>query len=56
MALHSILVTLATRFGPVPSDTEALVRRSAPELLDDMFKRALTAESLEMVFASDSRH
>jgi len=54
--IDSILVTLETRFGLVPSDMEAQIRRSAPELLDDLFKRALTAASLELVFSSDSRH
>ncbi|MGF7205747.1 hypothetical protein GGE65_000305 [Skermanella aerolata] len=54
--IDSILVTLETRFGSVPSDMEAQVRRSAPELLDDLFKRALTVASLELVFTSDNRH
>lgn len=54
--IDSILVTLETRFGSVPDDIEAQVRRSAPELLDDLFKRALTAASLELVFTSDNRH
>ena len=54
--IESILVTLETRFGSVPGDMEAQVRRSSPELLDDLFKRALTAASLELVFTSDSRH
>jgi predicted transposase YdaD len=54
--IASILVTLETRFGPVPDDMEIQVRRSAPELLDDLFKRALTAASLELVFTSDNRH
>ena len=54
--IDSILVTLETRFGSVPDDMEAQVRRSAPELLDDLFKRALTAASLELVFTSDNRH
>ena len=54
--IDSILVTLETRFGSVPGDMEAQIRRSAPELLDDLFKRALTAASLEIVFTSDNRH
>jgi hypothetical protein len=54
--VETILITLQTRFGQVPEDMEAQVRRSSPELLDDLFKRALTAASLELVFTSDSRH
>ena len=54
--IESILVTLQTRFGSVPGEMEAQVRRSSPELLDDLFKRALTAASLELVFTGDSRH
>jgi predicted transposase YdaD len=54
--IDSILVTLETRFGAVPGDMEAQVRRSAPELLDDLFKRALTAATLELVFTSGNRH
>jgi hypothetical protein len=56
MSDETILITLETRFGPVSSDMEAQVRRSSPELLDDLFKRALTAASLELVFTGDSRH
>jgi hypothetical protein len=55
-AVETILVTLQTRFGPVSDDMEAQVRRSPPDLLDDLFKRALTAASLELVFTGDSRH
>jgi hypothetical protein len=54
--IETILVTLQTRFGPVPEDMEAQVRGSSTELLDDLFKRALTAASLELVFTGDSRH
>jgi hypothetical protein len=54
--VENILIALQTRFGPVPEDMESQVRRSSPELLDDLFKRALTAASLELVFTSDSRH
>ena len=54
--IETILVTLQTRFGSVPDDMEAQVRRSSPDLLDDLFKRALTAASLELVFTGDSRH
>jgi len=54
--IESILITLETRFGQVPEDMEAQVRRSSTELLDDLFKRALTAASLELVFTGDSRH
>src|SRR4051812_47096232 len=54
--VETILIALQTRFGQVPEDMEAQVRRSPPELLDDLFKRALTAASLKLVFTSDSRH
>jgi hypothetical protein len=54
--VENILIALQTRFGPVPEDMEAQVRRSSPESLDDLFKRALTAASLELVFPGDSRH
>jgi hypothetical protein len=54
--VETILVTLQTRFGQVPEDMEAQVRRSSPELLDDLFKSALTVDSLDLVFAGDSRH
>jgi hypothetical protein len=54
--VENILIALQTRFGPVPEGMEAQVRRSSPESLDDLFKRALTAASLELVFPGDSRH
>ena len=54
--VETILVTLQTRFGQVPEDMEAQVRGSSPDVLDDLFKRALTAASLELVFTGDSRH
>jgi hypothetical protein len=54
--VETILITLQTRFGSVPGEMEAQVRRSSPELLDNLFKRALTAASLELVFTGDSRH
>lgn len=54
--VESILVTLQTRFGSVPGEMEAQVRGSSSDLLDDLFKRALTAASLELVFTGDSQH
>jgi hypothetical protein len=54
--VETILVTLQTRFGQVPEDMEARVRGSSPDVLDDLFKRALTAASLELVFPSNSQH
>jgi hypothetical protein len=35
---------------------KAQVRQSSPELLDDLFKRALTVALLELVFTGDKRH
>jgi predicted transposase YdaD len=48
---EDILIALETRFGPVSPEIQARIRRSAPEQLDGLFRRSLTASSLDGVFA-----
>ena len=52
----AILITLETRFGPLAAEMEDRVRRTVPEDLDALFRRALTAPSLEAAFGEDTRH
>ena len=54
--ITSILLTLEFRFGKVAADIEARVRQTAPEMLDDMQRRACTTQSLGALFAVESRH
>jgi len=54
--IEDILITLETRFGAIPEYIEAHVRQTAPEKLDDMFRRALTTPSLQALFTDESRH
>jgi hypothetical protein len=53
--VESILIALETRFGPLNVDIDERVRRTAPERLDPLFRRVLTAPSLDAVF-DDVRH
>jgi predicted transposase YdaD len=54
---RSILAALETRFGPVSPEVEARVLRAAPpHQLDALLRRALTATSLDAVFAEDRQH
>ena len=54
--VENILIALETRFGPLDAGVVERVRRTAPEHLDPLFRRALTAPSLEAVFDDDWRH
>lgn len=52
----NIIVALETRFGSIPKYIEDRVREVEPEHLDDLFRRALTAPSLQAFFPDESRH
>jgi len=53
---ESILIALETRFGAIPEDIEAQVRGAPLDQLDNMLRRALTAPSLQALFADEPRH
>jgi len=53
---RNILIALETRFGSIPKYIEDRVREAEPEHLDDLFRRALTAPSLQALFPDESRH
>ena len=52
----TILIALEMRFGQVPAALEDRVRGSEPEAMDRLFRRAMTAASLDDLFAEDLRH
>jgi predicted transposase/invertase (TIGR01784 family) len=53
---ESILLVLETRFGPATPEVREGVRRTAPDHLDRLFQRALTAQSLDAVFDGSVQH
>lgn len=52
----TILMFLESRFGPVPPEVEDRVRRAEPEEMDRLFRRAMTASSLDELSAGKPRH
>jgi len=54
--IDDILIALETRFGPPAAEVVERVRRTAPEHLHLLFRRALTAPSVEAVFDDSVRH
>jgi hypothetical protein len=52
----TILVALETRFGSIPKYIEDQVREAEPELLDNLFRRALTTPSLQAFLPDEARH
>lgn len=54
--IASVLITLEARFGEVPREIEARVRQTAPEMVDDVLRRACTVTSPEALFADQARH
>jgi predicted transposase YdaD len=52
----AILLTLDRRFGPLPAEIAARVENTQPEFLDNLLDRAVTASTLDEVFAGTDRH
>ncbi|UEM21517.1 Rpn family recombination-promoting nuclease/putative transposase [Skermanella mucosa] len=51
----AILFYLESQFGTIPPDLEARVRRTAPEAMDALFRKAMGAASLDDVFSAGKR-
>ncbi|WP_158043510.1 hypothetical protein [Skermanella pratensis] len=52
----AILFYLQSQFGTIPPDLEARVRRTAPEAMDALFRKAMGAASLDDVISTGKRH
>ena len=50
---EGLLIALEARFGPVPPEVEARVRRSGTEQLDGMFRRLALAPTIQDILADD---
>jgi hypothetical protein len=54
--IEDTLLALQTRFGAVPEDLAAAIRKAEPQQLEGIFRKALTASSLDEVVRDVTLH